>query len=370
MPLDAPRRRPFLLQPGESLLIPTSAGAALARTSEMARLTGLADSSSLVTTTSAAIPLPVYRDDYAQTNDRLPEWDSSLLWHPLMWLPRDFALRYLLVDDDETSAAEPDELWAVRVCLTLQEHGLYDPTSGTWLDILSAFGLDIDDAQDQARINAWIAGAPDDTLDSIEADVEALLAGQTGEEIPDWPLRAALAVSDDVLVTSWGTLAMSLKQDFDMLTAPLVEGTVDSVAEVAEDLSAVATMAQALLGAVPVSVTLRGQEPDDDSAPVSGEYWAELSERLAAADERVSEAVDELDAALSRIVEFSGPYRQSLYDFDDQVALAQEALEAEAITSQDRDSETADGLPQLESAGAPPRPTQDAGAPESTGGAP
>jgi hypothetical protein len=318
MPLDAPRRKSFLLAPGESLLIPNNAGETLSRVPEFARLTGLDSSTDLVIPTSTAIPLPVYRADYAEGHVRIPGWHAQMLWHPLAWLPQDFVFRYQMLGDDEESAPEPDELWAVRVCLTLQEHGLYDPTTGTWLDILSAFGLDVDDPDDLARVQAWTDGGDDELLDSVAPDVDALINDVNDD---DWPIQAALAVAGDVLATSWGTLATSLKRDFDTLTEGLVDGTAQSVGEVAEDLASVATMASALLGRVPISVVLNGEPGDDDTVPEAFDYWIDLRSRLSPNDGGdVEAAVDELNDALDRIVDFSTPYRDSLYDFDNSVA--------------------------------------------------
>ncbi|MGL5825526.1 MAG: hypothetical protein ACRCYU_12040 [Nocardioides sp.] len=160
-------RRPFLTEPGESLLLCRAAVRAASRFREFREASGL-PAEAVLTSTLAAVPFPIYPKDPAQ---RWTGVRPEFMWHPLMWLPERLAGRYQ-VRGPETGDLdlEDDDTWSVRLVFELLASGLYDIESGTWIDILATVGLDIDNEVDQARVADWLAGEPDELLDSISLE--------------------------------------------------------------------------------------------------------------------------------------------------------------------------------------------------------
>lgn len=161
--------RPFLTNPGESLLLARNAVDFVHRVSEFVTATGI-DQADVISDPIVALPIPVYRTDF--TGRRWPGMSPRMMWHPLMWLPDELASRFPIKveapDGSGVDTLEPDDIYAVRVAIELGLSGLYDADSGMWLDVLSLVGLDITSEADQARVAAWMQGAADATLDSID----------------------------------------------------------------------------------------------------------------------------------------------------------------------------------------------------------
>ena len=91
--------------------------------------------------------------------------------------------RYLL-EEDSACTPEPDDIWCLRVCLELQAAGLYDTDTGTWIDA-SLAGLNGNDPDTAARVDRWLAGAPDSLLDRLDlCDTSIGPANRTGRCTP------------------------------------------------------------------------------------------------------------------------------------------------------------------------------------------
>lgn len=153
IPVETIRPRTWQQKPGERLILVSDATEWMHRTAEFAEKLGETQTEFIYD-----IPLlstPVY--------ERHPEGPAgvplSVAWHPLFWLPTKLAAPL---------AEESDEEWGYRVCKAFVEHGVYVPEDGTWMDIPAWLGLNIDHPTDRARIQAWLAGNPDQQLDQID----------------------------------------------------------------------------------------------------------------------------------------------------------------------------------------------------------
>jgi hypothetical protein len=113
-----------------------------------------------------------------------------------MWLPDRLSA---------PSADDSSDVFAVRVALELTITGLYDVETGTWLDILSTVGLDVDDDIVQARITEWLEGAPDAELDSID-----LSSGLDDPSDIDWSRAQAEELLALLVPASWAVLSNDL----------------------------------------------------------------------------------------------------------------------------------------------------------------
>lgn len=213
-------RRPYLLEPGEPLLLlrpdpDTDSEPGLAalvkqaeRLEQWLTATGMDDadvySSPLVST-----PLPIYAGRIPRAAKRWPGLSPALMWHPLMWLPERLAEPYLLVEAGEngrdTERLESPDEWAVRVALEMTASGMYDPATGGWVDVLALYDIDATSAGHSDRIVDWFAGAPDEQLDGV--DLEVFLASP---EDPDWSVRLAASLFDDLVASSWAIVADDL----------------------------------------------------------------------------------------------------------------------------------------------------------------
>ncbi|MBD8000172.1 hypothetical protein [Oerskovia gallyi] len=210
------RRRALDVGPGEHLLLPASALDTAGRLHLWRAFTGLYDGELLLSPLTAS-PLPMPWTVPAG-HRRWPGLRPAAMWHPLLWLPARLRSPITLRDPmtGETWGETYDE-WATRVALEMTESGpvsidgerwvllhdphhgrhvraldpgdedlvpLYDPTTGTWLDVLSTVGLDVDDPADLARVERWLAGEPDEVLDAVDLDVFLQAAGRD----PAWAL--------------------------------------------------------------------------------------------------------------------------------------------------------------------------------------
>lgn len=154
-------RRQFITQPGEQLLITREALTSAERLIEFIDATGLVPEA-IVSDPVVTVPLPIYSRER-----RFSDVNPEALWNPLFWLPEDIALRFRI---RETESAEPrpesDAEWALRIAVELSDSGIYNAEEG-WLDVFALYGIDPNDPIDLARVEAWQAGLPDETLDGI-----------------------------------------------------------------------------------------------------------------------------------------------------------------------------------------------------------
>lgn len=180
---------------GTSLLACTSAYDLAVGYSEFAEASGL-DDDQLFSDPVVATPLPLYRESAAPR--RWSHLALEALWHPLFWLPDQLAHRRQLY-----GTAEPDEEWAVRVCLELEAAGLYQPDRG-WLDVLAAHGIRTEDSADVARVRVWLTGQPDPVLDTVDL-ANFLVAGDD-----DWALDTAAGITGQLQGRAWALIADEL----------------------------------------------------------------------------------------------------------------------------------------------------------------
>lgn len=206
------RRRAFLLEPGESLLLARSPLELALRYGMWARFTQLPPHQ-IVSNPLVATPLLNYPPDghparvWQQVN-------PTSLWHPLMWLPGRLAGRYQIQSPDGTTIPEDDDTWAVRLCLELAASGLYDTESGTWLDVLARRGLDINDPEALERVRRWQSGDDDAVLDTIDLSDDVDVTDR------HWALETSIAILGDLRPASWALLANDLLATIDDIADP------------------------------------------------------------------------------------------------------------------------------------------------------
>lgn len=158
-----------------------------------------------------SVPLPVAR---LGEDGGVERWQVApeLLWHPFFWMPKRLSMRYRYRTIDEASGGtsddfeiEGDEVWAIRVMLELTACGLYDQSTGTWLDVLAWHGIDVNDPVDLARVQVWQDGEQDDVLDNI--DLSPMLAI---DDNPEWALYAAREFSEVIIPAQWSLTARTI----------------------------------------------------------------------------------------------------------------------------------------------------------------
>ena len=197
-------RHPFLTSPGEPLEIAPDPIEAAIRFGAFIEATGLA-APWVLTSSLAAIPLPIYPANWPQGRKRWAGVRADMMWHPLMWLPNRVANRYPITDDDGRSVIEDDDTWSVRLCWELLASGMYDQESGTWVDVLAMVGMSVDNPADLGRIEEWLDGASDPTLDGLDTT-----AFYENQDDPDWAIHVAMDRLEGLRLVSWALAAESL----------------------------------------------------------------------------------------------------------------------------------------------------------------
>jgi hypothetical protein len=241
-----PRRKTYLSEAGEPLLLNATAHMQAERWAEFSRDSGLEDHD-ILSSPLLSIPLPQKRHS-AGVRGWPVELNPAVMWHPLFWLPERIAMRYRFEDPD-MEPSEDDNEWAIRVAIETTISTLFDPTDGTWVDVLSLVGLDVEDAGVQQRLRIWLQGAPDGDLDSID------LSGMTElTENPHWALEEATEMLPTLLPAAWSLLA-------DELAATLIEA---DAADLHRTVTTVAGLARGVLSDVPGF---------DDSQPAPDELF-------------------------------------------------------------------------------------------------
>ena len=217
-------RREFLLDPGEKLLFSRSALPILERFSAFLDASGL-DAGEVLSHPLCTIPLPVARRTADSKVARFAGAHPTFLWHPLMWLPADTALRYSVRDapGQDAPRVETDAEWAVRVSLQLGESGLYDSANGGWLDVMALHGFDIDDPAVLVRASAWLHGTPDRGFDRISID------DVIGPDSAQWAFHAAQELTRELEPAQFEVLAEDLIAQIDCLGEDLVRVATESI---------------------------------------------------------------------------------------------------------------------------------------------
>lgn len=168
------RRREFLVEPGSGVALSPDIDNYLDRRAQFIQLTGLSPSD-LVSSPLVRIPIPQGMKDPHGVPLRWDGVKPEALWHPFFWLPASVALRARVVDEDGRERIESDEEYLIRVIVQCVQAGLLEVDTGTWLDVPSKFGIDVDDPDTRARLVRWEQGAEDPLFDRI--DIEPLFAG-------------------------------------------------------------------------------------------------------------------------------------------------------------------------------------------------
>ena len=242
------RRRAFLTEPGDALVLARTALEVVERYSTFASESGL-DGQYISSSPLLAIPVPIASKS-AGPRGWSPDANPSLFWHPLFWLPPRVALRYRLEGDDGEPDIETESEWLVRVALEVTLSELYSPADGTWVDVLSLYGLDIEDPAVQARVSAWLTGVADEVLDTIDLTPLLDLPGDI-----HWALGSTAELLPSLRPASWALIANDLADTAGELS---LEAFSDS--EGGAQVATLVNLALATLGEVP-SRTETGEAP-------------------------------------------------------------------------------------------------------------
>jgi hypothetical protein len=262
-------RRPSLLEAGEPLLLARSTIETAVRWRTFAEEFGV-PTEAVLSSTLCSMPLPLYNfgtDELGRPRRRWAGTRPEAMWHPLMWLPPRVAGRYTLSDSATGSQTlEDDDLWAIRIAFEMTASGLYDPETGTWVDILSTVGLDVEDELDLARIEDWLLGESDEILDSIDLSLYLDI------EPREWALESALAIRPDLKAASWALIADDLLETADDSTDPANRlGHADLLVT----LRTLTGLAESFLADVP-----EFSDAGEATGYVNGERHAEYFERI------------------------------------------------------------------------------------------
>ncbi|KAB1661650.1 hypothetical protein F8O07_07015 [Pseudoclavibacter sp. CFCC 13796] len=142
---------PFLLDEGQTLLLPGGSAAIVKLWDDFAEQTGipLEDCSC---TPMVALPIPVAG---AVVTESL---NIDELWLPWLWMPERLG---------RPTEGESSSHWQLRVALETVLNGLYDSDLGEWVDALGVVGLDSTDADVLNRAAAHLLGDPDQLLSTL-----------------------------------------------------------------------------------------------------------------------------------------------------------------------------------------------------------
>lgn len=248
-------RRTMLMEPGEPLLVAGSPFEAITRLEQWVDFTGM-PVDHVMFNPLVNVPLPVYPKTWPDGRRRWAGIDPRAMWHPLLWLPDRVANRWpvQLLDADgapsETTREDADT-WAVRVALELDASGIYDQESGTWLDVLALAGLDADNVVDMARVEEWLAGAPDPDLDAI--DLSHYIDNPADIS---WGLFVALAQMEDLRIANWASASDALLTDINAFVPEAAALPPESARGFVLDLAAAG---RAYFAEVP---PITGEEPE------------------------------------------------------------------------------------------------------------
>lgn len=224
MPQIQPRRRQFLTEPGMPPYIWQDASAYTMALHQFVEYTGI-PVDQLFCSPAFLLPMPIYEP----TKNRRP-WPvkPEAMWHPLFWLPDrlayplklqfddtnpdleypiDHGVRvfheltysapfqmlgnywihldkfagtpiYPFARDDDGNELIPELVYSDEDVQVLRKADsgdnqlipMYDPETGTWLDVPSLVGVDLMTDEGVERMRAWLLGQPDEALDSINLD--------------------------------------------------------------------------------------------------------------------------------------------------------------------------------------------------------
>lgn len=266
----------------------------------------------IVMSALCAVPLPVAeRDDLGL----LARWPSTmnpeLLWLPLFWLPEMLLTRYLVqtgVPGEER--IETDDEWALRVASEVSAAGLYDPETGSWLDVLAANGIDIEAPDTVLRLGAWLEGEPDPVLDNIDLSPLFEVVDDLGQSVNlhEEALQFALDAAPLATAAQFASLASRL---LDRLQSTVYEEA--NLAARIEQVDEIATLSFMLLGAAELP------EPSEQVVDVVQDARDSIDELLEGETElppeeawtTVESIADDLLVILERVVKEYEPFLEA-----------------------------------------------------------
>lgn len=237
--MEAKRRR-HLTNEGEPLIVANDAMAPVTRYAQWRDETGLGDDR-IINGTLCVVPLPKYIS-LAEGTRQFAGVKPESLWHPLFWLPPRLTKRYNMPNGTGGFEPESDELWGLRIGLEMTTSGLYRPDDG-WVDVMSLIGLDVENDVDLARLEEWLAGEPDDLLDTV--DLEPLLYKGDGD---DAMLISAVGMLEILTEQQWAMVANSML----MMLWEAADTDGVALAHLVDTSILVATLARTQLAEVPV----------------------------------------------------------------------------------------------------------------------
>ena len=299
------RRRPFLLEPGDTLLLEPDPIRVMVNFGRFVEETGV-PADVLRSSRLTALPLPT-----GKIRD-CPGVRPEMAWLPLLWLPPHLARQktYAVGEDGlahTVSSAgaggrevyeESEEEWAVRVALELSAAGFYDATTGTFLDVMDLVGIDIDVPAGLGRVREWLAGGPDDDLDLLATGLE-LEGHLRSTSEPDWALNEAIVNREHLVHCAYAAGTEALVDTLDELSGALAAGRAE-LEEAKTLFETVCIGAASWLDDLPLEDASAGR---DEVVP-EDVYWLELAEdagRFVGAPERFVE--EHLRSARARLVE-------------------------------------------------------------------
>lgn len=301
------KRRALITEPGTHLLLPTSIFDVQQNFTAFIEWSGLTPEQ-LVISPLSALPLPAY-SAIPEGRRRWPGVRPEAMWHPLMWLPARLTIpRIIQTEGTNTTWLETPDEWTVRTLLEMTDTvpvqidnawwvllydfagsnfvrpagpgdkhlvPMYDPATGTWLDILSLVGIDVDDAIGLARVEAWLDGEDDPALDSIELERLLRVPGRDA----DWALHRTHRRLQD---TDEGGTTASYVEDLRQASTAVV---CTELAELAGDLATKTPEAVPVEDIATRVITLAAMAREMTSLP------AEEQEDFAAAMDELTVAV-------------------------------------------------------------------------------
>lgn len=274
------RRRQYMTEPGEALILPHRSLDIVTRYATFVEDTGLSGDD-VCSLPLVAIPVPVHRTARLSSGRAWPSRVSAaMMWHPLMWLPERVSQRYRIATPDGGVLIETEEEWMVRVALEMMASGLYDTESGTWVDVLDTVGMDIDDPIDLARVEEWLEGMPDEDMDRID-----LSPGLDNADDPEWAFKAAAELMPSMVPASWAILADDLS------------GMIFDIVQDAEEAGAGSRQA-VLVASIALGV-LADAPQSEDSGEAPQFVWRRLMDEFERFQGDISDLIDGPLTALS-----------------------------------------------------------------------
>jgi hypothetical protein len=218
-------RRPWITEPGESLLLSESALRDIERNVAVRAELGL-ELREVVMSRMCTVPLPTPDRPRTPGNAPWPGITADTMWNPLVWLPERLRTRMYVPNrsDIDGYSFEDDDEFAARVAMELNASGLYDQETGTWLDVMSLLQIDLNIAADAARVDRWLAGDGDFDLDTLD-----LTEHVTVPEQPDWAVQVVGELIDDLIPAARVSAAADMRDAVEeQFPAGRLPGTADS----------------------------------------------------------------------------------------------------------------------------------------------